>query len=255
MRHTRGKWAFAAALGALLAATACLTTTDLGNCRGAIPTHAYTLGDSTGDTLTSQACRQHYQFTVTGQANVQFKVVSPGLQTFLQLYDQRGAIVMNSAYSGALDTATVVRMMLGDGNYTLAVNVVTAGQSGPFRLTSDPDTSAVAGCGTIWVTTGITTTQTITPQDCTQGPLGAGYLTHVYAVVLLQNQVVTVAESAAAFTPEVFLYGQGTALSSTLDSTGTKGSLSTIVVTQGGYNIWAGSSSPGQTGKYTLQIQ
>lgn len=255
MTHTSGIWAFAVALGAPLAVTACLGTTDVGSCGANAPIRIYTLGDAVSDSLTAQNCRQTYQFTITSQANVRVHISSPSLQTFLQLYDQRGAIVVNSALTQALDTGTTVRMMLGAGTYGLAVNPVNMGQAGAFSLTTSTDSSPVAGCAPIWVTIGITTTQTITTGDCTQGPAGTGYYTHSYAVVLLQSQEVNITEASTDFPPGVLLAGQGNTEVSTIDGAGTTASISSVIITQGAYTIWTGSSSSGQTGKYTLQVQ
>ena len=129
MSHTSGILAFAVALGAPLAVTACLGTTAVASCGATVPIHLYTLGDAASDTLTSQTCRHLYQFTIASQTNVRVHISSPALQTFLQLYDQRGAIVMNSALTETLDTGTTVRMMLGSGTYGLAVNPVRRGST------------------------------------------------------------------------------------------------------------------------------
>ena len=255
MSRTSGIWAFAVALGAPLAVTACLGTTEVGSCGAAVPVHSYTLGDTASDTLTALTCRQMYQFTTDSQANVRVHISSPALQTFLQVYDSRGAIVVNSALTNTLDTGTTVRMILGSGTYGLAVNPVTLGQSGRFSLTTATDSSPVAGCATVWVTTGITTAQTLTTGDCTQGPAGASYYAHSYALVLLQTEEVTITEAATAFPPGLLLSGQGNTEASTVDSAGTTATISTVVITQGAYTIWAGSMSSGQTGRYTLQIQ
>ena len=255
MSQRSGIWAFAVALGAPLAVTACLGTTDVASCGATVPVHTYTLGDTAKDTLTGQTCRHLYQFTIASQANVRVHISSPALQTFLQLYDQRGAIVVNSALTQTLDTGTTVRMMLGSGTYGLSVNPVNMGQGGAFSLTTATDSSAVAGCAPIWVTTGITTTQTITTGDCTQGPAGTGYYTHSYALVLLQTQEVSITEASTAFPPGLLFEGQGNTQASTVDSAGTTASINAVVVTQGAYTIWVGSSFSGQTGKYTLQVQ
>lgn len=254
MRHTRAIFALAAAVGAPVAAAACLGATDNG-CVATVPIHTYALGDSTADTLTSQTCRHLYQFAVDSQTNVRFNVSSPSLRMFLQLFDQRGAIVVNSALAQSPDTATTVRTMLGTGSYLLAVIPANLGQRGVFRLAAVTDTAAVSGCDEVWVTTGITTSQTITAADCGLGPSGSSYYTHVYALVLLQNQQIALTETATSFPPELQLAGQGNTVISTPDTTGTTASLAAFAVAQGAYNLWVGSSVAGKTGRYTLQIQ
>lgn len=255
MSYARLALAAAAALGAPAAVAACLGTLQPGNCSGSIPVHTYAVGDTASDSLTSTTCRHLYQFTTTAQTNLRVTLSSPQLKTFLQLYDQRTAIVVNSALTNMPDTATTLRLMLGAGSYSLAVLPVTTGEAGIFHLETSLDSAAVAGCSPIWVTPGVTTTQTITTGDCTSGPSGASYYTHVYALVLLQTQEVTLTETSTAFPPRILLNGAGSTSSSSPDSTGTRASLTQITIQQGAYTIFAGSTSPAQTGKYTLQIQ
>ena len=251
--HTRAIVALAAALGAPVAAAACLGATSVG-CALA-PVHDYTLGESTADTLTAQTCRHIYQFAVDSQTGVRFELSSPGLATYVQLFDQNETIVMNSTLTNPPGAATTVRMMLASGSYLLAVIPVNVGQSGAFRFATVTDTAAVSGCNPVWVTPGITTSQTITTADCGLGPSGGAYYTHVYALVLLQAQQVTLTETSTSFPPEVQLSGGGNTVTSTPDTTGTTASISAIALAQGPYTVWAGSSSAGKTGTYTLQIQ
>ncbi len=254
MRQTRAILALAAALGAPVAATACLGATDVG-CSPTVPVPSYTLGDSIADTLTAHTCRRLYQFAVDSQTNVRFHLSSPGLTTLLQLFDSNGAIIMNSALTNAPDSATTVRMMLGSGSYLLAVIPLNTGQSGAFRFVMATDTTAVRGCDPVWVTPGITTSQTITAADCGLGPMGSLYYTHAYALVLLQTQLVVLTETSTSFPPELALAGGGNTLTATADTTGTTASLAAIAMAQGAYTIWVGSSKTGETGSYTLQIQ
>jgi hypothetical protein len=254
VRHTRAILALAAALGAPVAAAACLGAVDVG-CSPTVPVPNYALGDSIADTLTAHTCRRLYQFAVDSQINVRFHVSSPGLTTLLQLIDSNGAIVMNSALTNAPDSATNVRMMLGSGSYLLAVIPLNAGQSGAFRFVMARDTTAVSGCDPVWVTPGITTSQTITAADCGLGPLGSSYYTHAYALVLLQTQLVILTETSTSFPPQLVLAGAGNTLTSGSDTTSTTASISAISLAQGAYTVWVGSSKTGQTGSYTLQIQ
>jgi len=253
--HSRRIVGFVCALFASLEAGGCLGKLEPTSCGPTTPIHDYAVGSSVGDTLTGQTCRHLYQFTTAGQVTLRFKLTSPGFQTYMQLYDHRSAIIMNSTLSAALDTTTTVRMILGPGTYGLAVAAVNAGTRGTFSLVAAADTAPVSGCGTVWMTTGIVTTQTLTTADCTQGPGGAAYYYHVYAVVLLQAQEINATEHATQFPPGMLLAGQGGTTPSTGDSTGTTAVLNTTVITQGAYTLFVGSSIAGQTGSYTLQVQ
>jgi hypothetical protein len=238
-----------------LAATGCIDVTAP-SCR--VDTGSYhdlAIGVTASDSLTSSRCVQFYQISVGAQQNLRVALSSPGLQTFLQLVDDRGTILMNSAATSTLDTATTVRMMIGSGSYALVVIPIKQGQSGKFSLVAATDTSAVGGCVPVWVTAGITTTQTITRSDCAKGPRGSNFYYHLYAAMLQAGQGMHVSEYSTALAPEVTLVGPDGNLPSSPDSLGTTAQASYTIAGQGMYRVWVGSSSQGQVGSYTLQIQ
>jgi hypothetical protein len=250
----------AVAGAALVAAAACLHPTQPTSVCTQVA--AYNIGDVVNDSLASGDCAQgngaladYYQFTTTGQQDLRVSVSSPGMLTFLQLYDQRGAIVMNSAVTSTVDTTTTVRLKIAAGTWALAVNAVNAGSSGHYRLTTAPDTAAVRGCGTVWITPGILTTQTISNADCTNGPNGGNFYYHLYTVVLLQNTEVNLSEHATAFAPAMYLVGPTGTTASTPDSLGTTALIQATIPTQGAYDLWVGSANANQFGTYTLQIK
>ncbi len=238
-----------------LAATACIEVTAPSCTVDAGSYHDLAVGVTARDSLTSSRCVQFYQISVGAQQNLRVALTSPGLQTFLQLIDQGGTILMNSALTSTLDTATTMRMMIGSGSYALVVIPVSQGRSGKYSLVAATDTSAVAGCVPVWVTTGITTTQAITRADCTKGPRGSNFYYHVYSVMLRGGQGVHLSEYSTALAPEVTLVGPDGNLPSSPDSLGTTAQLDYTITGQGMYRVWVGSSSQGQVGSYTLQIQ
>ncbi len=249
------------AVSVALAAAACVHTLQPTSvCTQAI---TYTLGDTAVDSLSGQDCKQtngayadFYTFSTTGQEDFVITLRSPTLYTFLQLIDRAtGSIVMNSAVTSNVDTVTTVRMKVAQGNFALAVNAVNAGSTGRYTLVTTQDTAAVKGCGTVWVTPGILTTQTITSADCTQSPYGGSFYTHVYTVVLLRAQEANFSEHSTAFPPDMVLVGPSGTTASTPDSLGTTALISATVTTQGAYQLWVGSSTASQFGVYTLQIK
>jgi hypothetical protein len=217
--------------------------------------HPFTIGVAASDSFTSTRCMAFYQFSVSAQTNLRIALTSPGFQTFLQLVDSSGKILMNSVLTASLDTATTVRMMLGTGSYSVSVIPFNQGQSGKYRLVAVTDTSAVGGCAPVWATPGITTTQAITSADCSKSPSGASYFTHVYALMLRTGQSIDLSEYSTALAPGFILTGPDGAQPSTPDSLGTTARLSTTIGGQGAYRLWVGSVTAGQVGTYTLQIQ
>lgn len=251
----------AAALGAAVGSVSCLHPVEPTSVCTQVAT--YNIGETVNDSLASTDCKQgngafadYFQFTTAGQEDINISLVSPGLTSFLQLYDQTGVIVMNSALASTPDTATTVRIKIGTGGtYALAVNAVNAGQRGLYRLTTTSDTATVKGCGAVWLTPGALTTQTITGADCTQGPRGANYYYHLYTVVLLRTQEANLSEHATAFAPEMVLVGPGGAVTSSPDTLGTTALIQATISTQAAYSLWVGSANAGQFGTYTLQIR
>ncbi|HVO36025.1 MAG TPA: hypothetical protein VMT21_10690 [Gemmatimonadales bacterium] len=244
-----------AAAAASLTAAACINVTGSTCAVEQSDYHNLTFGVAASDSLTSKTCIAFYKFSVGAQTNLRVTLTSPGIQTFLQVSDSTGVIRVNSVLSTALDTTTTVRMMLGAGGYQIFVVPYHEGQRAQYTLLAVTDTSAVGGCGAVWVTPGITTTQTISHADCTQGPGGSNSFTHVYGLLLRSGQSVVFSEHSTSLAPGMTLTGPDGTEPSTADSLGTTALLTTTVGSQGAYRLWVGSTSAGQVGSYTLQIQ
>ncbi len=247
--------AAAVAAASSLTAAACIDVTASPCVLQQSAYHDLTIGVAASDSLTSTTCIAFYRFTLGAQANLRVTLTSPGVQTFVQLTDASGVIRINSVLTDTLDTTTTVRMMLGAGGYLVSVVPFNTGQTANYSLLAVPDTSAVTGCSAIWVTPGITTKQTISHADCTQGPGGTNFLTHQYVLLLQSGQEVNFSEYSTSLAPGMTLAGPDGTEPSTADSLGTTALLSTTVGSQGAYRLWVGGTTAGQVGTYTLQIQ
>lgn len=252
----------------LVAALASLVMLACGTLKSTLPTGCtisttLTVGDTIRASLGPSSCQEadgtyvdFYDLLVTSQANLVIGLSSPGDTTFMRLYDQRRAIVVNSALFKAPDTTARVRVMLGTGNYQLAVHGTVAGAAGAYRLIATPDTSPVAGCGVVWVTPGIQTTQNLTSTDCTQSTGGTTHFYHLYEMVMLFTQSATFTEHSSAFSPSMTLFQSGGgSVNSTLDSAGTTATIPAFATTADAYQLWVGSLQALQTGTYTLTIK
>lgn len=224
---------------------------------------ALVVGDTLRDSITASSCRQidrtyanRYVFQVAAQAKLLASLSSPAQKAFLFVSDSRGVVIANSSITSPLDTAATLHLILKAGSYALGVSSVATVPSGPLRLIAANDTSAVSGCLPIWVTTGITTTQTITGADCTTGPLGPNYFSHSYLTVILGGGVLKLTEHATGFAPQVLVAGQsGATLStSTVDGTGTNALVDYFPVADAALLLWVGSSDQRGFGQYTLTI-
>lgn len=209
MRHFSGDLRAAVACAAVLGAAACSldssAPTGGGDCTR-VGTVA--LGDTLRDSLVASSCRQangtyaaFYAIQVDSpQSQVRLALAS-GAPAFMVLGDARNAIIVNSLYTDTLGTTAAIRIIAKGGRYVIGVNSGGQAPSGAFSLTFARDSSPVRGCTPIWVTTGITTAQTLTASDCTFGPQGTKYYTHLYLAVILGNEELRLTEHTTAFPP------------------------------------------------------
>ena len=224
-----------------------------------------TVGSTLRDSVVASSCRptggayeNYYQITLIAAAKLRLSLSSPLHVAYVEVGDSTGSLVANSYISGPLDTTATLRMILKPGLYKVGVNSATSTPSGSFRLTAVADNSPVSGCGPYWVTTGITTTQTITASDCTGGPLGAKYHWHGYLTLFPASGELKVSEHSTAFAPMVYVVSEtsgSTLASSSLDSTNTTAKVDYFPSGTDLLTLWVGSSDSLQSGQYTLTIQ
>lgn len=224
----------------------------------------FAIGDVIRDSVVASSCRESdntyenlYRFQLAAQTKLLVSLSSPADKAFLHLTDSSGVLIVNSVYSWTVDTAATVRMILKAGTYYLGVNSWFQRPSGAFRVTTAVDNSPVAGCGSTWITTGISTSQTITGSDCTAGPVGSKYYSHLFLLVVLANKQVAFTEHSTAFSPQVHVVSQSGASVgvSVIDSTGTNGMVDHLTTAEDLWQLWVGSSDSLQTGAYTLTLQ
>jgi hypothetical protein len=224
---------------------------------------SYVVGDTARDSLASGDCQQSdgtyidfYNFTLDTQAQLRILLSSPANPAILQLFDSRGAVIANSyVETSTADTSAALRVVLGGGTYGIGVRGAKKSARGTYRLVTLNDTTAIGGCGYTWITAGTTMSQRILGTDCTAGPGGAGYIYHVYTIVLLQNQSLDVTEHSTAFTPQMYLIGTTGTATSQVDSSGANANISFQSIGQGAFQLWVGSSTASALGAYTLTLQ
>ena len=224
------------------------------------------VGDTLRDTLDTSSCRladntyaNYYQFTVTdSQAQLLATLSSPAATAFLHVSDTTGFLLANSSISQVADTSATLHLFLRQGTYYLGVNSYAIAPSGPFRLRIARDSTPVRGCTETWVTPGISTAQTVTIADCTVGPSGPKYFTHLYLLVARSSQRLTMTEHSTAFSPllQIISYtGQGTLVGqSVLDSTNTSGVVQYTPPAEDLLLLYVGTSDSLETGAYSLKV-
>jgi hypothetical protein len=221
------------------------------------------VGDTLRDSVTASACRltdgtyvKSYRFRVAAQTTLRISLSSPLQRAFLLTTDSDGVVIANTFITSPVDTAATLRLIATAGAYVVAVNTLAPAPSGPLRLVAMADTSAIRGCLPVWVTKGITTTQTITGSDCTTGPLGPTYYSHTFLTVVLGGGELKVTEHASGFTPQVVLVDRSGATlgTSALDASGTNALLDYSPGLPSALLMWVGSADALALGQYTLTI-
>lgn len=263
MRHILGGALIAIPCASLALLGACTSLTSEVQSTNCTQIGTLVVGDTLRDSITTSSCRQidhtyanRYRFQLAAQTKLLASLSSPRQKAFLFVSDSVGAVIANSSITSPLDTAATLHLILKAGSYALGVSSVATSPSGPLRLIAGDDPSAVSGCLPIWVTTGITTTQTISGVDCTTGPLGSNYFSHSYLSVILGGHELKLTEYSTGFTPQVLVSGQSGATlgTSTLDTTGTSALLDYVPGADVALLLWVGSSDQRGFGQYTLTI-
>jgi hypothetical protein len=222
-----------------------------------------TVGDTVRDTITTASCRQTdhsymrlYRLQVATQTKLQVSLSSPLQPAFLFAVDSAGVVIANSSITSPLDTATTLQLIVPGGSYDLGVNSAGTTPSGPLRLVATNDSAPISGCVPVWVTKGITTTQTIGAAACATGPLGPSYPSHTFLTVVLGGRELQATEHATGFAPQVLVTNQGGTIiaASTVDSTGTNAVLHYVAGVDAALLLWVGSSQQLGFGQYTLTI-
>jgi hypothetical protein len=263
LHHFSVRVRLAAVAASLVGASSCgVGSTAPEGCTSSVN---YTVGDTVRASLGGpNSCLEvdgtwedFYNVSLPAQTQLLLTLSSPGLTTYLRVFNLNRTAVVNTAYYRAPDTSSTARAILTAGAYQIVVRDTVPGATGSYRLVAAPDSTPVANCAeAVWLTTGITTTQTLHNTDCTQGAGGSTHYVHVYTIVQLYTQSTTFAESSAAFTPAMSLTSQGTGIqNSTLDSTGTVATILGFATASDAYQLFAGSAAALQTGRYTLTIK
>ena len=193
---------------------------------------------------------EYFSFAPTAQTNATFTMSSGAVDAHLAILRGTDTVAVNNNASG-LTTDAAVRVFLAPGTYKIAAGTAVAGQSGPYTFTQT-DVGDVAGCPTVFITRGASTTQNITALDC---QLYAGYFSDQFRIRLVAGQAVTIRMQAAldAYISLLGPTGAVVAEEDALGSNATEVMVYTPTVS-GFYTIDAGTFVQGATGAYTLTV-
>ena len=218
-----------------------------------------TLGARKSDALADQDCDDGYFFydfyrtPVTLGNAVFIKLQSASFDTYLELYDLAGNyIAINNDRNGP-DAG--IKALLRTNNYIIGATSAIEHAMGPYTIDVTPASPSVEGCEEFWISTGITTNQTLSTTDCVDG--SNKFYADRILIILAKGQKVTITMNSGSV--DAFLQlDDVSGATVALDDNGNGGTDARLVYTSpalAAYYIDASTHLPGQTGNYTLTVQ
>jgi len=223
----------------------------------------HAVGTTTTGQLSQQDCRlsdgtlvDFYSVTIPAAGTYIFNQTATTFDTFLAFLGPTGAVV--AVNDDAPDTTiSTVKAILPAGNFVIAANSYNANATGNYSISSSASSAHVTGCEEVFTVRGVSTPQSLQSTDCTLN----GVFGDQYVIVLFAGQPVNITMASAAVDSylEIRLASSLAILSANddQDATTKDAKLTFTPASSDFYIITARSpsTSPGQTGTYTLTIQ
>jgi len=227
---------------------------------------SYTLGESVSGVLASTDCvlgtyyNDFYGLTASAQQGLMITMSSSTFDTWVDLYTGVGDYL---AFDDDIDPGVIqnseLHAIVAPGSYILAPSSYDPYVTGPYTLTATTRPQTLADCELVWLTPGVTITDSLTTTDCTRsGP----FYSDSVALIGYAGSVLTIAQRSAAVNAKLTLYRvineafDGIFVASNDDSTAgtTDAFLSVTVPQSAAYILIIGSAGAGETGAYTLEF-
>jgi hypothetical protein len=181
---------------------------------------------------------------------------SAAFDTYLELYLRSGEFLGYDPYTDTLDNNSTVSAILAAGDYLLAPSSFLRGPVGAYTMAAVTRPAELAGCGIVWVTPGVSVSDSVTAGDCVD-TTGGNHYADAVAIGLVAGTVLSVSHHSATFDAALFLRnGQGVTVASNNDSSvaTTNAYIAYTVVQSGVYLLFIGTNAVGETGAYDLRI-
>ena len=240
----------------------------------------YSIGDSVNASLTSGDCLRgqwfydHYLVNYPSPAQQNVRVKMHGLGAFddpyvdyytfangtiqqIVAFDDDSILGQDGARNSQLDI-----IFPGDTTFVIGANSFAPFTTGSYTLTSENRTQAMNGCRAVWVTRGISVSDTLKATDCAASWLTAKYY-EVGRIVAFAGTVLTLTMRSSTVDPFLALYRidnvqyNRTPVASNNDSlpgTNTNAFIQYTVPANNFYDIIIGTNAGGQTGEYTFAV-
>jgi hypothetical protein len=163
-----------------------------------------------------------------------------------------------------VDRNSQLDIILPGAAYVIGANSFDPFKTGAYTVTAAARPAEMNGCRAVWVTRGVTVSDSITTADCADSAVTPHHY-DVARIVGLSGTVITVAERSTALNPSLALYqinGNGTVRTlvasndDSLAGTNTNAFIAyTVAATPGAiFDVVIGTSTGGETGAYTFEV-
>jgi len=231
----------------------------------------YTFGQTVNAFLSSTDCNRgnlgfYYDFHAlslpAGQQSIRISMHST-FDTWLDFWSAAGPYVafdddsiLGQAQNSQID------IILPGGNYIIGASSFNRFTTGAYSLLAATRPAAMNGCRQVWVTRGVTVSDSITLSDCADSAVSPHYY-DVARIAVYAGSVLSIAERSAAINPSLALYKvvpessyiRHLVASNDDSSAGNPNAFIRFVVdTSNIYDVIIGTSAAGQTGAYTFSV-
>jgi len=234
----------------------------------------YTFGQTVDAALTANDCNYRnagwfYDFYTldlpAGQQSMRLTMNSTVFDTWVDFWSINGPLV---GFDDDVALGTVQNSQLDiifpGGSYVIGANSFNQLTTGAYTLATVARPAAFNGCRQVWVTRGVTVSDSLTTGDCADSSATPRYY-DVARIQLTQSSVLTISEHSAVINPSLALYRildlntyPRTLVAQNDDSAAgyTNAFIKYTVPlnASGPYDIVISSSAPGETGAYTFDV-
>jgi hypothetical protein len=219
----------------------------------------YTAGATATGSLKLTDCRlsdgtliDFWAFDVAATSTLEISMTSSAVDAFLFLFDSAGATIAADDDSGDSLNARL-RVLLGPGRYTVGANGLEPGSVGRYQLTSRALPIDVAPCEVRWVIPGVSSSQSLTSDLCSD-PATQPVVADHWLFVAGPGRSVTITMNAA-FTSRLRLYDDTLALTAEAAAPGPGQPVSLVVSSAEARSfVIQFSSTTGSAGAYTMSL-
>jgi hypothetical protein len=223
---------------------------------------AFTLGAPVSAALATTDCRANGFYTdvysldlTSGQQSISLAMGSTAFDAFLEVYHGAGPFIAGNNDSAVGTRNSVVHLIAAPGNYVIAPSSYDPDTTGAYSVSAVTWAPTLAGCAEVWVTRGVTFSDSVTATDC-RDYSGTYYADRVY-VFAMAGTVLKIAERSTAFDAELFLVDRGGSTVAFNDDSAGIGPNAYLVATvpqSNYYIVFIATAGAGETGAYTLAV-